>query len=62
MINYVVLRPGFNFWMQEHLGYFLAQGRKKRAITSLATRAARGTTAHKLAMGRDVVVYEASTF
>ena len=35
MINYVVLRPGFNFWMQEHLGYFLAQGRKKRAVSGM---------------------------
>ena len=29
MINYVVLRPGFNFWMQEHLW---SQPREKRAV------------------------------
>ena len=31
MINYVVLRPGFNFWMQEHLW---SQPREKRALSN----------------------------
>ena len=33
MMNYVVLRPGFNFWMQEHLW---SQPREKRALHTAA--------------------------
>ena len=32
MINYVVLGPGFNFWMQEHLW---SQPREKRALSAI---------------------------